>query len=310
MASVTLNGVTYTDDNDPSTGLGGGGHRARFIPLLANLLTHLSTLGAGILFGNTTTPGVPDATLQALIDAKIAQGIPAYQVLWVDLGPVAGSSPSASISPSVSKSPSPSASISKSPSSSPSSSISPSSSPSPTPSASISPSPSASISKSPSSSPSPTPSASISSSPSPSPAPPMDDFESVTGWTYSAGNLAPTVRTGGQAGNCGEFSQTGDEFEYFPNTFTKIYASAINNKTVSIYVKQFGRAEFAYLYYTTNGGTNWTLIGGEVVETTWTQRTVANVTANANNFGLKVEVTYIGSADPSVALGLDTLTVT
>lgn len=38
MASVTLNGHTYTDDSDPSTGLANGGHRTRFVPALSDML--------------------------------------------------------------------------------------------------------------------------------------------------------------------------------------------------------------------------------------------------------------------------------
>jgi len=38
MASVTLNGVTYTDDSNASTGMANGGHRVRFVPCLSNFL--------------------------------------------------------------------------------------------------------------------------------------------------------------------------------------------------------------------------------------------------------------------------------
>lgn len=38
MASVTLNGVTYTDDANAVTGLANGGHRVRFVPCLSNFL--------------------------------------------------------------------------------------------------------------------------------------------------------------------------------------------------------------------------------------------------------------------------------
>ena len=39
MASVVLNGNTYTDDSNPSTGMANGGHRTRFIPALSDMLT-------------------------------------------------------------------------------------------------------------------------------------------------------------------------------------------------------------------------------------------------------------------------------
>ena len=38
MTSVTINGHTYTDDSDPSTGMGNGGHRTRFIPALNDVV--------------------------------------------------------------------------------------------------------------------------------------------------------------------------------------------------------------------------------------------------------------------------------
>lgn len=38
MASVTLNGVTYTDDANAATGLANGGHRVRFVPCLSDFL--------------------------------------------------------------------------------------------------------------------------------------------------------------------------------------------------------------------------------------------------------------------------------
>lgn len=39
MSSVTINGHTYTDDSNPTTGLAAGGHRTRFIPLIADVVT-------------------------------------------------------------------------------------------------------------------------------------------------------------------------------------------------------------------------------------------------------------------------------
>lgn len=38
MSSVTINGHTYTDDANPTTGLAGGGHRTRFVPLCADVV--------------------------------------------------------------------------------------------------------------------------------------------------------------------------------------------------------------------------------------------------------------------------------
>ena len=43
MASVVLNGVTYTDDANASTGMANGGHRVRFVPCLADFVTEAAT---------------------------------------------------------------------------------------------------------------------------------------------------------------------------------------------------------------------------------------------------------------------------
>lgn len=43
MASVVLNGVTYTDDANGSTGMANGGHRVRFVPCLANFVIEAAT---------------------------------------------------------------------------------------------------------------------------------------------------------------------------------------------------------------------------------------------------------------------------
>ena len=41
MAAVTLNARTYSDDADPVTGLANGGHRARFVPCLSDMLIEI-----------------------------------------------------------------------------------------------------------------------------------------------------------------------------------------------------------------------------------------------------------------------------
>lgn len=43
MASVVLNGVTYTDDSNATTGMANGGHRVRFVPCLANFVIEAAT---------------------------------------------------------------------------------------------------------------------------------------------------------------------------------------------------------------------------------------------------------------------------
>ncbi len=46
MASVTLNGNTYSDDSNPSTGLANGGHRVRFVPALSDMLAEAGNAAA------------------------------------------------------------------------------------------------------------------------------------------------------------------------------------------------------------------------------------------------------------------------
>lgn len=46
MASVTLNGNTYTDDSNSATGMANGGHRVRFIPALSDMLVEAGGVAA------------------------------------------------------------------------------------------------------------------------------------------------------------------------------------------------------------------------------------------------------------------------
>lgn len=46
MASVTLNGNTYSDDSNPTTGLANGGHRVRFVPALSDMLVEAGNAAA------------------------------------------------------------------------------------------------------------------------------------------------------------------------------------------------------------------------------------------------------------------------
>lgn len=46
MASVILNGNTYTDDSNSATGLANGGHRVRFIPALSDMLVEAGNSAA------------------------------------------------------------------------------------------------------------------------------------------------------------------------------------------------------------------------------------------------------------------------
>lgn len=72
MASVTFSpsvggdGSTVTDDSSPTTGLGNGGHRTRFVPALAQLVAVASNAvasAAAALAYRDTTLGYRDTTL-------------------------------------------------------------------------------------------------------------------------------------------------------------------------------------------------------------------------------------------------------
>jgi len=62
MATVTINGHTYSDDSSPTTGLAGGGHRTRFIPLIQDVVA----VTAGVS-GSSTVYGPASATDNALM---------------------------------------------------------------------------------------------------------------------------------------------------------------------------------------------------------------------------------------------------
>ena len=57
MATVTINGHTYSDDSNPSTGLAGGGHRTRFIPLIQDVVAVTAGVaGASAVYSPATAP--------------------------------------------------------------------------------------------------------------------------------------------------------------------------------------------------------------------------------------------------------------
>lgn len=54
MTELVVNGHTYTDDSDPATGLGNGGHKTRLLPMLSDSMveiTNRSTVVGGGAFG-------------------------------------------------------------------------------------------------------------------------------------------------------------------------------------------------------------------------------------------------------------------
>jgi hypothetical protein len=83
MASVTMNGNTYTDDSHPTTGLAGGGHRTRFVPLCADVVvvaagaesarsSAASSAGTATTQAGIATAGANTSTAQAGIAATQA----------------------------------------------------------------------------------------------------------------------------------------------------------------------------------------------------------------------------------------------
>lgn len=68
MTSVVLNGVTYTDDANGSTGMAAGGHRTRFVPCLANFVIEAATQ----LSLQHTSRDAADASEAAALASEIA----------------------------------------------------------------------------------------------------------------------------------------------------------------------------------------------------------------------------------------------
>lgn len=64
-------GMTISDDSDPTTGLGNGGHRVRFVPALKGAL---QCAGDALDRANSAASS-RDVALQAASDAILAQGV-------------------------------------------------------------------------------------------------------------------------------------------------------------------------------------------------------------------------------------------
>ena len=47
--TVVANGNTYTDDNNPTTGLANGGHRTKLLPMLSDVMSDTASRLATIL---------------------------------------------------------------------------------------------------------------------------------------------------------------------------------------------------------------------------------------------------------------------
>lgn len=80
MAGVTINGNTYTDDSNASTGLANGGHRTRFIPLIADVVTVAAQVADGAAAVQAESPvanaaAAAASAAAAAIDAAAAAAI-------------------------------------------------------------------------------------------------------------------------------------------------------------------------------------------------------------------------------------------
>lgn len=72
MSSATINGHTYTDDNNAVTGLGAGGHRTRFIPLIADVVTVAGQVAANTALTQANKNSSETANSQATQSAASA----------------------------------------------------------------------------------------------------------------------------------------------------------------------------------------------------------------------------------------------
>ena len=77
MASVVLNGVTYTDDANASTGMANGGHRVRFVPCLSNFVAEAATQ----LALQHASRDAADASEAAALDSELAAAASALSAL-------------------------------------------------------------------------------------------------------------------------------------------------------------------------------------------------------------------------------------
>ena len=75
MATVTINGHTYTDDADPSTGFANGGHRARFVPALSDVVAVAAQVASNALVAsNAAASAVTGASTSASSTTSLAIG--------------------------------------------------------------------------------------------------------------------------------------------------------------------------------------------------------------------------------------------
>lgn len=75
MTTVTINGHTYTDDADPTTGLANGGHRVRFVPALSDVVVVAAQVASNALVAsNAAASAVTGASTSASSTTSLAIG--------------------------------------------------------------------------------------------------------------------------------------------------------------------------------------------------------------------------------------------
>lgn len=70
--TVTINGHTYTDDGNASTGLANGGHRTRLLPLVADVVVHAAGVAANTAIATTKADEAAASKDIAIAQAGIA----------------------------------------------------------------------------------------------------------------------------------------------------------------------------------------------------------------------------------------------
>ena len=76
MTLVVINGHTYSDDSDPTTGLGNGGHRTRFIPALSDVVVVAGQAATSATNAATSATNSANSATAAAASATTAVNAP------------------------------------------------------------------------------------------------------------------------------------------------------------------------------------------------------------------------------------------
>lgn len=86
MATVTVNGVTYTDDDNATTGLANGGHRTRLVPMFGNAVTDLGAKQTAAASSAAAAVVSKDAAAASALTAVNAPGTSGTSVTSLTIG--------------------------------------------------------------------------------------------------------------------------------------------------------------------------------------------------------------------------------